>query len=153
MMWNKLLLTEFVIYLCCLVGLMLLVFEFYRPFSFLFFPLLWNLPPFFLYRLLVCTQLGCFGNSALMTKSVYFWKPWKKNNPENAFSELVASLLFKSATDTADKEQSLLCSGRSVYFKRRCRFGLADVTGCNIAKSPLHWWIMTPRLAISELLF
>lgn len=32
-------LTEFVIYLCCLVGLMLLVFEFYRPFFLFFSPL------------------------------------------------------------------------------------------------------------------
>lgn len=66
MMWNKLLLTEFVIYLCRLVGLMLLVFEFYR----LFFP------QTFLFFCIVCwcaLNLAVWKGS-LMTKSAHLEK-------------------------------------------------------------------------------
>lgn len=67
MMWNKLLLTEFVIYLCCLVGLMLLVFEFYR-FCF-FFP--FEIFPCFVMSAGVHTS-WLFGKGWLMTNLAYF---------------------------------------------------------------------------------
>lgn len=66
MMWNKLLLTEFVIYLCCLVGLMLLVFEFYR---FFFFP--FEIFPCFVMSAGVHTS-WLFGKGWLMTNLAYF---------------------------------------------------------------------------------
>lgn len=84
MMWNKLLLTEFVIYLCCLVGLMLLVFEFYRPFfSFSFF--FWKLPPTFF-----CIVCWCAHNLAVLEIddqiSIYFCESCgKKNNLKMPF--------------------------------------------------------------------
>lgn len=145
MMWNKLLLTEFVIYLCCLVGLMLLVFEFYR----FFFPL-----EIFLF---FCNVCWCAHNLAVWKGQVddqiglLNWMSWRSNERKR-LSESVSSLFFKSAADAAENNPwsvpAYLC-----YFKRHCRFGLTDVTGCNSAKSPLHWWIMTPWLGSSELLF
>lgn len=62
-MWNKLLLTEFVIYLCCLGGLMPLVFWVLQIFLFLFFPS-------FFCHVCWCAPTWLFGNGRLMTKSV-----------------------------------------------------------------------------------
>lgn len=141
MMWNKLLLTEFVIYLCRLVGLMLLVFEFYRLFfqNFPFFCIVcWCALNLAVWKGQVDDQISTFGRITtkktpfrvriIVTLQVSQQMQFIKNNPRSA--------------------PASLC-----YFKRRCRFGLTDVTGCNSAKSPLHWWIMTPWLGSSELLF
>lgn len=136
MMWNKLLLTEFVIYLCCLGGLMPLVFWVLQIFLFLFFPLL------FLSCLLMCTNLAVWKRQV---DDQISWMSWQNNNRESTIQSLCRRY-------SSSQPQMLLTASLS-YFKRHCRFGLTDVTGCNSAKSPLHWWIMTPWLGSSEILF
>lgn len=64
MMWNKLLLTEFVIYLCCMAGLMLVVLHIFLYKLFILF---------YFFGLLVWTQLGCSGKGHSDDKSRLFW--------------------------------------------------------------------------------
>lgn len=142
MMWNKLLLTEFVIYLCCLIGLMLLVFEFYWFFFVCLF-FVWKFSFFF------CNVCWCAHNLAVWLGQVddhisVFWKSFTIRYRRYSSSQPQIQLIKNNPWSVP----AYLC-----YFKRHCRFGPTDVTGCNSAKSPLRWWIMIPWLGSSEFLF
>lgn len=143
MMWNKLLLTEFVIYHCCLVGLMLLVFEFYF-FSFGNFPL-------FLYLSTGVHTTWLFGRRAgQWPKSAHFWKTRKYSDTVNA------SQMYRrhpSESDSAAGEPSLIRSSISLVILRdTVGFGSQTSQAATAPSLPLHWWFTTPWLGSSELL-
>lgn len=89
MMWNKLLLTECVIYPCCLVGFSWTVSFFWvlQIFLLKMFSFFWN----------VCwwVQRGCFGKGRLMTTSVSYLESHGRVQKKPFFSELVSFLFLQ----------------------------------------------------------
>lgn len=127
MMWNKLLLTEFVIYLC-LVGFGWTVSVSVLQIFFFFFPFLKFYFHFLFCNVRWCAHLDCLQGAGWWPNQ-HILKVTEEPPPkQKGFSE------FQKNTWAAP--------AYLWYFKR-----LTDVTGCNSAKSPLHWWIMTPPLA------
>lgn len=99
----------------------------------------------------MCTQLGCLERAGWWP-NLHILEVTEKYQPGNGFRSRFSTnwpqMQLIERENNPWTVPAYLC-----YFKRRCRFGLTDVTGCNSAKSPLHWWIMSPWLGSSEILF
>lgn len=147
MMWNKLLLTEFVIYLCCLDGLMPLVFWVLQIFFFF-------LSSFLFFIVSACEhQLGSFGMGRLMIGSL--WMSWQNNNHVGGPGGGSHLSVFYHRNALSQPQMLLTRTGSSIFVILRDTVGLGSQTS-QAARAPSLFsqrWITTRWPGSSELSF
>lgn len=141
-MWNKLLLTEFVIYLCRIYAVSVLSFTdflfylegffFFAPFFFLFFS----------YCLLVCTQLGCWDRCRLATKPVCCELRAEEYRAEDAApaAEKEQSLIFILTYLCYIKNGSVGSRAHRRHRLQRRQVSLAPMNHQSLAKAALSFY-------------